>query len=56
VPVWALPSAEANKADLKTYLDSGGRAFLEHYHDTWLRGGNEDISLETEFMYQVIVK
>jgi hypothetical protein len=42
----------ANKAALKTYLDGGGRAFLEHYHDTWLRGGNEDISLETEFMYQ----
>jgi hypothetical protein len=40
------------KADLKTYLDGGGRAFLEHYHDTWLRGGNEDPTLEEEFMYQ----
>ena len=40
------------KTDLKTYLDGGGRAFLEHYHDTWLRGGNEDPSLEEEFMYQ----
>jgi hypothetical protein len=40
------------KSDLKTYLDGGGRAFLEHYHDTWLRGGNEDPTLEEEFMYQ----
>jgi hypothetical protein len=40
------------KADLKTYLDGGGRAFLEHYHDTWLRGGNEDPTLEEELMYQ----
>ncbi len=40
------------KTDLKTYLDGGGRAFLEHYHDTWLRGGNEDPTLEEEFMYQ----
>lgn len=40
------------KTDLKAYLDGGGRAFLEHYHDTWLRGGNEDPSLEEEFMYQ----
>lgn len=40
------------KTDLKTYLDGGGRAFLEHYHDTWLRGGNEAPSLELELMYQ----
>lgn len=40
------------KTDLKAYLDGGGRAFLEHYHDTWLRGGNEDPSLEAELMYQ----
>jgi hypothetical protein len=42
----------ANKADLKTYLDGGGRVFLEHYHDTWLRGGNESPVLEEEQKYQ----
>ena len=42
----------ANKSDLKAYLDGGGRVFLEHYHDTWLRGGNEDPSIEAELGYQ----
>jgi hypothetical protein len=29
----------AQKQVLKNFLDSGGRAFLEHYHYSWLRGG-----------------
>ena len=29
----------AHKQVLKTFLDNGGRAFLEHYHYSWLRGG-----------------
>jgi hypothetical protein len=35
-----------NKADLQAYLDAGGRAFLEHYHHAWLRGGNESMDIE----------
>jgi hypothetical protein len=35
-----------NKNDLQQYLDSGGRAFLEHYHHAWLRGGNESMDIE----------
>jgi hypothetical protein len=35
-----------NKNDLQQYLDSGGRAFLEHYHHAWLRGGNEAMDIE----------
>jgi hypothetical protein len=29
----------AQKQVLKNFLDTGGRAFLEHYHYSWLRGG-----------------
>ncbi|HVY29981.1 MAG TPA: carboxypeptidase regulatory-like domain-containing protein [Polyangiaceae bacterium] len=35
-----------NKQDLQAYLDMGGRAFLEHYHHAWLRGGNESMDIE----------
>jgi hypothetical protein len=30
----------ADKQALKAFLDGGGRAFLEHYHYSWLRGGD----------------
>jgi hypothetical protein len=29
----------ADKQGLKTFVDSGGRAFLSHYNYSWLRGG-----------------
>jgi hypothetical protein len=35
-----------NKADLSSYLDGGGRVFLEHYHHAWLRGGTESMDIE----------
>lgn len=40
-----------NKIDLQTYLDGGGRVFLEHYHHAWLRGGNESIDIEDARKY-----
>jgi hypothetical protein len=39
------------KQGLKTYLESGGRVFLEHYHYSWLRGGNEAIEIEDARKY-----
>jgi hypothetical protein len=36
----------AHKQALKTYLDGGGRAFIEHYHYSWLRGANEGPEVE----------
>jgi hypothetical protein len=36
----------ANKQALKDYLDGGGRAFIEHYHYAWLRGGTEAEEIE----------
>jgi hypothetical protein len=36
----AVTSAE--KEGLKTFVDSGGRAFLSHYNYSWLRGGEID--------------
>ena len=40
-----------NKTDLQAYLDSGGRAFLEHYHHAWLRGGTEATDIEDARKY-----
>lgn len=40
-----------NKNDLQAYLDGGGRAFLEHYHHAWLRGGNESLDIEDARKY-----
>jgi len=40
-----------NKTDLQTYLDGGGRVFLEHYHHAWLRGGNESVDIEDARKY-----
>jgi hypothetical protein len=40
-----------NKTDLQAYLDGGGRAFLEHYHHAWLRGGNESLEIEEARKY-----
>jgi hypothetical protein len=36
----------AHKQALKEYLDTGGRAFIEHYHYSWLRGGAESMEIE----------
>lgn len=40
-----------NKQDLQAYLNGGGRAFLEHYHHSWLRGGNESDEIEDARKY-----
>lgn len=40
-----------NKNDLQAYLNGGGRAFLEHYHHSWLRGGNESLEIEDARKY-----
>ncbi len=40
-----------NKQDLQSYLDGGGRVFLEHYHHAWLRGGTESIDIESARKY-----
>jgi hypothetical protein len=45
-----LVTAE-NKLDLQSYLDGGGRVFLEHYHHAWLRGGNESPEIEKARKY-----
>ena len=42
-----------NKTDLQTYLDGGGRVFLEHYHHAWLRGGNESPEIEKARKYEL---
>ena len=42
---------EQNKLDLQSYLDGGGRVFLEHYHHAWLRGGNESLDIEDARKY-----
>jgi hypothetical protein len=39
------------KQSLKNYLYAGGRAFLEHYHSAWLRGGIEDQAIEDARKY-----
>lgn len=39
------------KEALKAYVDAGGRAFLEHYHYSWVRGGNEDPAIEAVRKY-----
>jgi hypothetical protein len=39
------------KEALKHYVDGGGRVFLEHYHYSWLRGGNEDPEIEDARKY-----
>jgi hypothetical protein len=39
------------KQALKDYLDAGGRVFLEHYHYSWLRGGNEAPEIEDARKY-----
>jgi hypothetical protein len=36
----------AHKQALKDYVDGGGRAFIEHFHHAWLRGGAEDPEIE----------
>jgi hypothetical protein len=41
----------AEKQALKDYVDGGGRAFLEHYHYSWVRGGNEDPAIESARKY-----
>jgi hypothetical protein len=41
----------AHKQALKDYVDQGGRAFIEHYHYAWLRGGNEALEIEDERKY-----
>ncbi|HXK16842.1 MAG TPA: hypothetical protein VNG33_03475, partial [Polyangiaceae bacterium] len=40
-----------NKLDLQSFLDGGGRVFLEHYHHAWLRGGNESPEIEKARKY-----
>lgn len=40
-----------NKNDLQAFLNGGGRAFLEHYHHSWLRGGNESVDIEEARKY-----
>jgi hypothetical protein len=39
------------KQALKDYVDGGGRVFLEHYHYSWVRGGNEDPAIEDARKY-----
>jgi hypothetical protein len=39
------------KQALKDYLYAGGRAFLEHYNYSWLRGGLEDQAIEDTRKY-----
>jgi hypothetical protein len=39
------------KQALKDYVDGGGRVFLEHYHYSWVRGGNEDPAIESARKY-----
>jgi hypothetical protein len=39
------------KQALKDYVDGGGRVFLEHYHYSWVRGGNEDQAIEDARKY-----
>ncbi|HEV8246246.1 MAG TPA: carboxypeptidase-like regulatory domain-containing protein, partial [Polyangiaceae bacterium] len=41
----------ANKQALKSYVDNGGRVFLEHYGFSWLRGGNESPAIEDARKY-----
>jgi hypothetical protein len=41
----------AHKQALKDYVDSGGRAFIEHFHYSWLRGGNEAPEIEDTRKY-----
>jgi len=41
----------AHKQALKEYLDTGGRAFIEHYHYAWLRGGSEAMEIEDKRKY-----
>src|SRR5262249_52926801 len=41
----------AHKQALKDYVDAGGRAFIEHYHYSWLRGGNEAQEIEDARKY-----
>jgi hypothetical protein len=40
-----------NKNDMQAFLNGGGRAFLEHYHHSWLRGGNESVDIEEARKY-----
>ena len=41
----------ASKQALLDYLDAGGRAFVEHYHYSWLRGMNEGPNQEKARKY-----
>jgi hypothetical protein len=41
----------AHKQALKDYVDTGGRAFIEHYHYSWLRGGTESKEIEDARKY-----
>jgi len=40
-----------HKTAMKSFADSGGRVFLEHYHHSWLRGGNEIPEIEDDRKY-----
>ena len=40
-----------HKQALKDYVDTGGRAFIEHYHYSWLRGGAESKAIEDARKY-----
>jgi hypothetical protein len=42
----------AHKQALKDYVDTGGRAFIEHYHHAWLRGGTEATEIEDARKYE----
>jgi len=41
----------AEKQALFDYVNGGGRVFLEHYHYSWVRGGNEDPAIESARKY-----
>ena len=40
-----------SKQAMFDYLNAGGRAFIEHYHYAWLRGGDEGPNLEKARKY-----